>query len=68
MDDFFLRIMQICCRFLENDKPSNHEILGWFSYLVYIPKDCDEDDQIISHSQDLDLIIKDKGYMVFNQH
>jgi hypothetical protein len=37
MDDFFQRVMQIYCRFPESDKPSNQEIIDWFSYLLSIP-------------------------------
>jgi hypothetical protein len=67
VDNFFLRFMHIFHRFPENDKPSDQIISNWFSYLVSDLERCDLDDQIISHSQDLGLVTKDKGYTLHNQ-
>jgi hypothetical protein len=55
VDDFFQRFMQIYYRFPKRDKPSDQEILEFFSYIVSIYEEYDLNNQIISHSQDLDL-------------
>jgi hypothetical protein len=68
VDNFFLRVMQICHRFPENDKPSDQLISNWFSYLVSDPERCDLDDQTISNSQNSGLTTKDKGYTISNKH
>ena len=52
VDNFFLRVMHICLRFPENDKPLDQLISNWFSYLVYDLERCELEDQIISNSQD----------------
>lgn len=39
VDYFRLRFMHICLRFPISDKPSNQEIIEWFSYLLYLPKE-----------------------------
>jgi hypothetical protein len=68
MDDFFLRVMQICSRLAKNDKPRDQEILDWFSYFIYILEGYDLGTQIISHSQDSYMTMNDMEYTISNQH
>jgi hypothetical protein len=67
-NDLFRRFMQIYCRFHGSDEPSGQEIFDWFSNLISISKECDFNDQTISHSQDLNLTMKDRGYIISNPH
>jgi hypothetical protein len=68
VDYLFQIFMKIYCIFPKSDKPSKQEIVDWFSFIVSAPKGCDLGAQINSHSQDSDLNMKDKGYMISNQH
>jgi hypothetical protein len=53
LDDFFQRVMQIYYRFLESDKPSDQEILDWFSYLLSIPEGDNLENEKVSNLQDI---------------
>jgi hypothetical protein len=68
VDNFFSRVMQICHRFPEDDKPSDQLILNWFSYLISDLERFNLDDQLIANSQDSRLITKVRGYIIYNQN
>jgi hypothetical protein len=61
VDDLFQNFMKIYFRFPKIDKPSGQEILFCFSYLIFFLEGYDLGTQIIFHSQDSYIIMKDRG-------
>jgi hypothetical protein len=63
MDDLRQRFMQICCRFFENNRPPIQEILDWFTYLLFFPK---EDGLLSKMRKILNILIV--SHLIFHSH
>jgi hypothetical protein len=61
VDELFQRVMKMYHIVPKRFKPSYQEIFDWFSYLIFVFEGYNMNNQIISHSQDLD---RDDEYLV----